>query len=515
MEPFKGSVSAMPSDQPPLSKIRPYKDPAFKTLEKKLDAMAEAGAGPDERARFIVDAFTERNRTIRNLDFKALDPSTVAKDYLLPRRDLYNFALSSWARHVFLPSLPPKIRKNLLMFGLGRIFSTYNDAGVQHSTDADFNIVVKDTVTAAERARIERELHAMKDAAHLHFQVPVEIDPKFTVLREKDVAARIAHQDAKVRGPSILFYKTNAGSIQVIKDEESIRRSVFERVRALPDFLLFENFLGFGSPKTSFMKLYAGVEALPILTDGGCDRLHVDTVLGSKPFALASRWIEARGPFVSPVEWHFSMKYYVNRVYDYVGAMRNLGHDLERIGFTEAGGKDKTDPDYAFLVSAHRLMLYLQELVQIVMRSYGDECDASYISRARFLRFSEIDGDKFRRDFEGLALGLLDPGDRARFSLIRRKIGERARDRIVTGPLDVIKAFPKGFRYELLFRDKHSFKVCVPYGWDDLGYFTFKSIAARMVRIVATKLLPALAGHGMPAAELKRYARAFGEARHD
>ena len=110
------------------------------------------------RAEFITAVFVERNRKIRNLDFKALNPATIAEDYLLPRKDLYNFALCNWVWHIFLPSLKPKLVENMLLFGLGRIFSSYNDTGVQHSTDADLNIVVRNALTAPERRRIGRGL---------------------------------------------------------------------------------------------------------------------------------------------------------------------------------------------------------------------------------------------------------------------------------------------------------------------------------------------------------------------
>ena len=65
---------------------------------------------------------------------------------------------------------------------------------------------------------------------------------------------------------------------------------------------------------------------------------------------------------ISPPDWYFSMKYFVNRVYDYVCAMQNAGYSLEEIGFDRVSPELGVDPDYRFLRNAHRTMLYFQEL---------------------------------------------------------------------------------------------------------------------------------------------------------
>ena len=489
-----------------------YRDPSFHALERRLDELVALGADFEARGKFITSVFVERNRKIRNLDFKALNPATIAEDYLLPRKDLYNFALCNWVKHIFLPSLKPRLVENLLLFGLGRIFSSYNDTGVQHSTDADLNIVVRDSLTAADRRRIELGLAELKRTFLDLFQVSLELNPHFTLLREREVLGRLAHEDGKLRSDSLLFYKSNQRSIRVIKDEESIRESIFSKVRDLPDSLLFENFLGLGSPKPTFLKLHADLEALPILVDGGCEKLEARNLVGSRAFRAAQALAFPPKLLISPPDWVFSMKYYVNRVYDYVSAMRNFGHELAELGFDDPSEELGMDPDYRFLGSAHRLMLYLQELIHLGGSSYGSESDTSYISRARFQRFMEIDGDKFRRDFDTMVLGggLLVQSDRERYAALKRRIREKSRDRYLVGKMSERGRLPPDFRYELIFKDAHAYKIRVPFGWADLGYFVFDRIAARMERIVLERLLPPLERFGQGAAERERYERLLG-----
>lgn len=432
---------------PPMRSGHSYRDPSFRALERRLDELVESGADFEARAEFITAVFVERNRKIRNLDFKALNPATIAEDYLLPRKDLYNFALCNWVWHIFLPSLKPKLVENMLLFGLGRIFSSYNDTGVQHSTDADLNIVVRNALTAPERRRIGRGLQELKNSFLDRFQVSLEIDPQFTLLREREVVDRLCHEDEKIRNDSLLFYKSNCGSVRIINDEESIRASIFSKVCDLPDSLLFENFLGLRGPKPTFIKLHADLELLPILVDGGCEKVEVRSLIGSRSFRAANRRVFPPKLLVSPPEWVFSMKYCVNRVYDYVSAMRNLGHELIDMGFDDPSPNLGMDPDYRFLRNAHRLMLYLQELIQLVARSYGAESDSSYISRARFLRFMEIDGEKFKRDFDKMVLGgdLLLQSDRERYASLKRKIRERSHDRYLSGKTAELGVFPGTF----------------------------------------------------------------------
>jgi hypothetical protein len=476
--------------------------------KKRLDELAASGSGPEEIERFIVGVFVERNRSIRNADFQRLDPRAVTDDYLKPRAELYRFIVTEWIRLIFIPSLKSRVACELFMFGLGRLFSTYNDMGCQHCTDVDLNIVAGDRTSEADMDYLARRLDELRLRLYELFGIVLEIDPAYTILKAGEVAARLAHEDEEIREANARFYKSNEKSITVIKDHAEIREGLFSLVRAEPDSRIFENFLGFEGSKPSYAKLRSGSARLPLIAEGG-ERVLAAAVIGSKPFAAYCRKVLPPGPFLSPPDWVFSMKYFVNRVYDYVGAMRCQGHSLETIGFDSPG----LDPDYRFLRNAHKLMLYLQELITIAIGSYGGaKCDFSFISRSRFLRFMEIDGDKFRRDFEDMVLGgdLLLQSERKAFLALRDKIDSKANDRFLELRSAQVARLPPGFAHDIVHRDDHCARIYVPYSWADLGFFVFTRIASRIGRIVDSRLAPRLPDFGMKAGDYRRYEELLG-----
>jgi hypothetical protein len=480
--------------------------------QEGFDALVARGAGPEARKAFLRSFYVEKNREIRNQDFLRLNPSTVAEDYLLPRRELFFFILDNWLASIFLPSLKPQTADAIFVFGLGRIFSSYNDTGVQRSTDADINVVMRNDLPAAGKREIAEKLRLLKRELFDYFKLNLELDENFTLLREKEVIKRLWTADEGTKLKSLLFYKSNSRSIRIIKDEEEIRASIFGPLEGLPDALLFENFLGLANSKITFMKLLADSAPLPVMAEGSAERLEVASVIGSRNFALRWQHVFPKSLRISPPDWHFSMKYFVNRVYDYVCAMQNSGYSLGEIGFDRISPELGLDPDYRFLRNAHRTMLYFQELEEMAAQSYRADCDYSYVSRSRFLRFTEIHGDKFKSDFADIALkgDLLLHSEKLCFRALRRKIEAKSRDRYVVGKAAVLGLLPANFHYETVFRDKTDFKIRVPYSWADLGYFVFDAIAARMARLVTGRLVPPLAGLGMPSGEHRRYLELAG-----
>lgn len=483
-----------------------YADAAYVALHRRFEALVDKGAGQSERVAFLSSVFTARNREIRNQDFQKLKPASVAEDYLRPRRDLWFFLLDNWIRHIFLPSLRPELLEGMLVFGIGRIFSSYNDTGVQRSSDADLNIVVADSMTAARRAELAKALQGLKLALHEHFRLRLELNEAFTLLRQKEVLARLSSRDPEVRLANLLFYKGNSRSLWIMKEEASIQEAIFAPVRQLPDALLFENFLGLANPKATFVKLLADRAPLQVLADGSCEPFEVASLIGSRAFSLRWQRLMPKSLHVAPPDWYFSMKHFVNRVHDYVAAMEDLGYSLAQIGF-DASPEGEEDPDYRYLRNAHRMMLYLQELEEVMMGSFNAEADYSYVSRDRFMRFMEIKGEKFRRDFEEMVVGgdLLLHSGKSAFRALKRKIETKARDRFLTGRTPALGLLPAGLQYETVFRDKSDFKIRIPYSWSDLGWFAFDAVAARMSHIVLRRLVPPLASLGMPAGEHRRY----------
>jgi hypothetical protein len=485
-----------------------YSDASYHRLDEEIAALVLRGATHEEQVGFIKDVFVERNRAIRNSDFKLFNPNSVEEDYLLPRKDLLRFVVENWVRHIFLTSLSPRQAKSVLLFGLGRLFSTYNDLGAQYSTDVDFNVITKRGLPASELADLRRRMERLRCDLLEHFGIVVELHPDYTVLSEKTVVDRFEQADERSRLEHSLFYKSNAASIRILHDQPEVRENVFSRISRLSDAYLFEHFIGLSGSKTTFFKLRSG-QPLEIGLDSPGESARVKSVIGSTSFDLYCRRLFPQKYQVSPPEWHFSMKYWVNRVYDYVCAMRNLGYGLERIGFKPTGPKGEPDSDYLYLRNAHKLMLYLQELAQNTLNAYSYGTDVGYMSRNRFLRFIEIDGDKFQADFTEMVLsGELIPPSRSQIYLaLQNKIRVKARDRFLEGPLEGLKAFPPGFRYESTHKDSNRYRICVPYSWADLGYYAFSAITERIARIVETRLLPALPAFGMPEKTLALYSQ--------
>lgn len=186
------------------------------------------------------------------------------------------------------------------------------------------------------------------------------------------------------------------------------------------------------------------------------------------------------------------MKYMVNRVYDYVCAMRSLGHRLRDIGFGKPGSSSGADPDFEYLRAAHGLMLYLQELIQTSIGAFGIEVDFGWISGSRFHKLVELGGEGFIASFETMALegGLLRPSEAERYRRLKTKILTRSGDRVLEGPITGLQKLPEGLRYETIFMDGARYRIRIPYSWSDLAFFVFSAISVRMAQIVEGRILP-------------------------
>jgi hypothetical protein len=207
--------------------------------------------------------------------------------------------------------------------------------------------------------------------------------------------------------------------------------------------------------------------------------------------------------------------------------MRNAGYSLEELGFRStadssagtARGKSKRsstsgmDPDYLYIRNAHKLMLFLQELIQSGIGAYGIEVDCSWMSGGRFTRLVDQCGNDFLADFETLVIngGLLRPSEAERYRFLQQKIRTRAKDRYLEGQIDHLKNLPAGLNFEVLNNEGSRYKICIPYTWSDLAFFAFSAISVHVAQIVEGKILPTLPRMGMPKPELDRYRKAFSD----
>ncbi|GAB1484095.1 hypothetical protein MASR2M78_29120 [Treponema sp.] len=488
-----------------------YRDPSYLEFESVLEKKTAEGLSTEKLAFEIEKIFAKQNRILPQVSFHKLDPASIADDYLHPRKDLNRFAVENWIRRIFLKSLDEKIAASSFVFGLGRLFSSYNDLGIQHATDVDLNLIVEDSVSEGDYTDLYRKLSELKGELHRRFGIILDLHPDYTLQRESTVLTGLREGDAQRRFEANLFYRTNERGICILKDHPTIREKVFAPLRRLPDAVIFEHFLGLSGTRPSFAKIRTDAMPLSIGLDGTCERIQVRSVIGSRNYGISSRRLFPLGLFVSPPEWFFSMKYFVNRVYDYVCAMRTHGRSLEEIGFNSPLAKDGIDSDYRYLRNAHKLMLHLQELIQTKIGAYGCEVDYSWMSAKRFKRLIEIGGDNFRDDFDAMVLDgkLLLPSDAERYKTLRSCILNHATDRIMEGKTSELAKFPKDFHYQTINKDADRYSIRIPYDWADLGYFAFNAIGSRLARIVESRLLPALPALGMPKADYERYRKAL------
>ncbi len=468
-----------------------YSNEAFQSCQQDLDAAAARGITAKKIEAFLVAYHTEQSKIINPDQIQDVTAARLEHNILRPRQDLYLFILYNWIKTIFIPSLDPKVSENLLVFGIGRIFSAYSDIGVQFCTDADLNFVVSDQLTKTDVATLTAAVKKLKQKIWDLFAIIVEVDAAFTVLKVKEIRARLAHKDRDTRIAATLFYKGNADSLFVLYDNEGLREEVFAGVRDLPDALLFENFLGANPIKTTYTRLRNDEVKLKILSDATQQKENAACLIGTKDFMLQCRRLAAVHPDLYPPEWCFSMKYTVNRVYDYVSAMTHAGHSLKSLGFSGA-----SDPDYHFLCQSHRLMLFLQELIHVKLDTYNYLCDYSYISSSRFRDFMDMPKSTFRSDFDALVLGghFLYASQRKRYLDIKEAIHDK---RVIHMSITEDQERDLNAQFGIQFRhlDKGSGRVpvTVPYTWEGLGFFVFSAVENRLSTIVDAKLEPSRA----------------------
>jgi len=462
----------------------------FRSCQEKLILAVERGMGCEKIRSFLVSLYTDQATIINTEDVQQVSIKTLEKCILKPRQDLYVFILFNWIRYIFLPSIDPLIMDNLLIFGVGRIFSAYSNIGVQYCTDADLNFVLNESVPVKDERLFSRKVTQLKQTIWDLFGIIIEVNTAFTVLRLSEIQNRLSHPDSPTRLAATLFYKGNSHSFFVVHDNKNIRSSIFDEVAPLSDTLIFENFLGANPAKPSYMRLKNNEAQLTIISDATLEAEQADCVIGSKSFVKTCRKLAGIHPDLFPQHWFFSMKYTINRAYDYVSAMSHAGYSLRELGFSDA-----CDPDYVFLCQSHRLMLYLQELIHIKLDSYTNLCDYSYLSAERFAGFMDPPSGKFRRDFDAMVLSpnFLLASQRQRYAAHAQSIHNK--EEIILSLTDIQVCYlVDRFGLKIRHLDKGSGKnpVAAPYTWEGIGFFVLSAVENRLASIIGNKLAPAI-----------------------
>lgn len=476
-------------DNSVISKPR-YNNKNFKSCQDELDAAVTRGIAPAKLEAFLISFYSEQHKIINPNDIQRVTMGTLEKNILRPRQDLYLFILYNWIKHLFIPGLDPSVTENLLIFGVGRIFSAYSNIGVQYCTDADLNFVVTDSVNKSDVVKLTSEVKKLKQRIWDLFGIIVEVDAAFTVLTVRDIKARLEHPELDTRMAATLFYKGNAESLFVLFDNPELRQAVFSGVCDLPDTLLFDNFLGNNPFKTTYWRLREDQVQLSIISDATRQKEVVSMLIGTKTFVHNCRRLASFHPELYPPKWWFSMKYTVNRIYDYVSAMVHSGYTVKELGFTGTA-----DPDYTFLCQSHKLMLFLQELIHVRLDTYNNFSDYSYISAERFDDFMSTPKGSFRSDFDEIVLSahFLFASQKKHYLNLKQAIHKKQLVQLsLTSETSEELSRQFGFTFRHIDKGSGKTPVAVPYSWSGLGFFVFSAVETRLTAIVDTKLIPAL-----------------------
>lgn len=368
----------------------------YATDQRKLDHL-DVG-NPGAILAFLEDVNRQK---LFNSITKAPLISVNGNSKLKLNHELYFFIIKNYVEKIFLPSLTNEIRANMYLFAFGRLFSKYNDIGVQTCTDFDFNIILDDPVIQ-EKTVILKNLRTMQEALWHKFKIEAEINDDFTVMSFTDLKNRIGVKDDKSL-KYLLFYKSIEDNYYVFNDNRKIREYIDTSTKKIPDLFLFEQYLGFlSSNKNSFFRIKRG-DPMEIIPDNEDTPRTVHNVIGSQTFRRRLKVGNLLTLNSVPEEWYFSMKYMVNRVYDYVCAMRAKGYSLKDIGCE--------DHDYQYIRNANLIMLIFQELKfeRLATERFGvhhSHYDFSYISGKRIHFFSSINPISFNTAIKSIIYDL-------------------------------------------------------------------------------------------------------------
>lgn len=364
--------------------------------QKKIDRLYKSE--PESVLSFLEDL--NKSKLLNSISKAALI-SKNGNSRLKLIHEHYFFIIKNYVEKILLSAFDKKIKKNIYMFSFGRLFSKHNDIGVQTCTDFDFNLILDDSI-ASEQKCIIKSLEKMKAVLWNKFKIEVEINDSFSVLTFSELKRRIGKKDNQAF-KHLLFYKSVEDNHYIFNDNVKIREYIASRTSRVSDLFIFEQYLGFfSSNKNSYFRIKRG-DSLEIIPDNEDEARAVHSVIGSDLFRRRLKTGSLLTLNAIPREWYFSMKYMVNRVYDYVCAMKARGYSLAEIGLEEH--------DYNYIREANLIMLILQELKfeRLDTERFGVEhshYDFSYISGSRIQFFSSITPARFGNTIKSIMYDL-------------------------------------------------------------------------------------------------------------
>jgi hypothetical protein len=366
-----------------------YKD---KLAADKIEFQtAAADIGVTGKMRKLMEIQQKRQQEIDQL------PNVLPREpqqKLLHTKLLNEFLIKTFIEEIFLPDLfdkYPHLENSMFMFGFGRLLSEYNKLGASAGSDMDSNVIVgsvqetgsiiceneNDVETIKEELKLAQEILA----AYLHLDM--EIDEEFTV-RTFDEFEEIILTDSieaqfyiSIQTDYYCFY-TPPTIIEVdFQKSISIAREIFNQS---PIQAIFEENLN-KSSKYSIGIIHNKAKA----QSGKTQKLK--TINGESVREVIGSGYE------QPDNWYFSMKYTVNRFYDFLYKLESLKGTSDEVTLADAG---LDQADALFIKNAHNMALALQNYALELHPENG-----GYLSAADFQEL--YSRPEFRQEFKTIA----------------------------------------------------------------------------------------------------------------
>ncbi|MDR1452408.1 MAG: hypothetical protein LBJ25_00325 [Candidatus Margulisbacteria bacterium] len=372
------------------------------------------GKNHDEKLEILKNKYTTFNNEMADLQNITYDEPQIK---LLHTKLLKEFVIKTYVEDIMLPELFAKhegLEDSMFMFGFGRLLSEYNKLGASTSSDMDSNVIVGSVADFDISNAVvcdEKYVDAMTKAIELaqkelaQCDIELENNPEFTVRSFEDfedaimLNGRESPAEARQKQLNTQFYLsiqneyyTFYAPTKTNEHGETIEGTFLSRIETARDLsdqdpvrAIFDetlNVSGKYSIEIIHGKTIMSNRGLPIDKDINGNDIRVSEVIGSGKERQDN--------------WYFSMKYTVNRFYDFLPKVNSYNdkHPKDKISLADIG---LTYEDELFIKNMNHLM---QALQNYAAELHPAHCD--YLSAADFQELYENQEKypRFQREFK-------------------------------------------------------------------------------------------------------------------
>ncbi|MDR2409178.1 MAG: hypothetical protein LBE13_13835 [Bacteroidales bacterium] len=322
---------------------------------------------------------------------------------LLHTKLLNEFIIKTSIEDIFLPDLfkeHEELKDSMFMFGFGRLLSEYNKLGASAGSDLDSNIIVGSVVDTnpgnviiCKTEDSETIKQALKNAQKVldnMFKIDLEIK-NFTIMTFNEFETTVTAQNPE-GPPPIQFYAS------IYKDH--YRFHIREDTSANPMEVVFLNLI----EQTIEASGSSAAQLIYEETLNNSIKYSIGIIHGQGDTEDRRLSISVKNPVTNKVErkkvkevigsgeggdkdWYFSMKYTVNRLYDFLYKMESINITPEQLGLTTRAVLE--------IKNLNNMMLVLQNYV---FRLHPEDC--AYLSAEDFkILCTAKEYKDFREDF--------------------------------------------------------------------------------------------------------------------